>query len=289
MPNDNTRIQLMRSSKTFEQLKEEPLAYGEPVFFKQEDADSKNTAMGIGNNNEDVTQNTVENATLFEGISNPDLLGKSVYFNDKDKREIISKSGEFVAAAMVSPSEVYPGLENGEVGNKKYWVLSFDRDNKVSTNVHYHTNEENGNIGIYVSANGVLNGAAWNDYAERRTCTSGSVGEVVCENGDGTLSLSKEKLQPLPYVISDTCGMVIGFEGENNLPIAVSGRALVKVNCEVKLGDVLCADKDGYATVMTRKEIANYPDRILGVVSEIPSYTNWNGVEVNDRIWITLK
>lgn len=287
MPNTNTKIYLMRSDKTFDEIKTEALGYGEPVFFKQQNTDVNNTSLGIGNIHEDPSQDTVENATFFDGVSDPSLLGKSVYFNDD--REIIDKEGNLVSTARISPSEKSPVLENGEISDKKYWLLSFDKNNDETTNVHYHTNSPNGNTGIYVTDNGVLNGGAWNDYAERRKCTSGIAGQVVCENGDGTLSLSKEKLQPLPYVISDTCGMSIGFEGEQYLPIAVAGRVLVKLNCEAKIGDVVCADKDGYATVMTRGEIANYPDRILGIVSEIPTYESWNGVEVNGRIWITIK
>ena len=81
----------------------------------------------------------------------------------------------------------------------------------------------------------------------------------------------------------------IGNDGENYKPLAISGRVLVKVNCSVKVGDVLCADKNGFATVMTRAEVANYPDRILGIVSEIPTYETWNDVEINNRVWITIK
>ena len=83
--------------------------------------------------------------------------------------------------------------------------------------------------------------------------------------------------------------MVIGNRDKTYKPIAVSGRVLVKVNCEIKVGDVLCADKDGFATKMTRTEIANYPDRILGIVSEVPTYKVWNDIEINNRVWITIK
>ena len=42
---------------------------------------------------------------------------------------------------------------------------------------------------------------------------------------------------------------------------------------------------------MSREEIVNYPDRIIGTVSEIPTYETWgtNNVKVNGRIWITVK
>jgi len=39
---------------------------------------------------------------------------------------------------------------------------------------------------------------------------------------------------------------------------------------------------------MTREEIVNYPDRIVGIVSEIPNYNIWgeDDIQVNGRIWI---
>ena len=41
---------------------------------------------------------------------------------------------------------------------------------------------------------------------------------------------------------------------------------------------------------MTRIEIVEYPDRIIGIVSAIPNYKKWGSgdVEVNDRIWIKV-
>ena len=42
---------------------------------------------------------------------------------------------------------------------------------------------------------------------------------------------------------------------------------------------------------MTREEIKEYPDRIVGIVSEIPDYEIWGtgNVEVTGRIWIKIK
>jgi hypothetical protein len=42
---------------------------------------------------------------------------------------------------------------------------------------------------------------------------------------------------------------------------------------------------------MTRDEIKEYPDRIIGIVSEIPTYETWgtNNIKVNGRIWIRVK
>lgn len=42
---------------------------------------------------------------------------------------------------------------------------------------------------------------------------------------------------------------------------------------------------------MTRAEIMQYPERIIGTVSEIPSYDTWgeNNIKVNNRIWIRIR
>jgi len=42
---------------------------------------------------------------------------------------------------------------------------------------------------------------------------------------------------------------------------------------------------------MTREEIKEYPDRIIGTVSEIPEYEIWGTgeISVNERIWINVK
>ena len=42
--------------------------------------------------------------------------------------------------------------------------------------------------------------------------------------------------------------------------------------------------------IMSRREIRKYPDRIIGIVSEIPDYEKWEGkVDVNGRIWVYVR
>ena len=42
---------------------------------------------------------------------------------------------------------------------------------------------------------------------------------------------------------------------------------------------------------MTREEIRDYPDAIIGIVSEIPTYDTWgpNNIKVDNRIWIKVR
>jgi hypothetical protein len=43
--------------------------------------------------------------------------------------------------------------------------------------------------------------------------------------------------------------------------------------------------------MMSRREVRKYPDRIIGTVSELPTYEKWgkHDTVVNGRIWIKVK
>lgn len=147
---------------------------------------------------------------------------------------------------------------------------------------------------VYTSGN-VLYGAAYNDYAEyRKTTEAIEAGRVICENNDDTLSLSKERLQPGAEIVSDTFGFAIGKTNECATPIAVAGRVLAypyEDRNTYKPGDAVCAGPEGTVSKMTREEIREYPERIIGTVSAVPKYETWgqNNVPVNGRIWIRIR
>lgn len=150
------------------------------------------------------------------------------------------------------------------------------------------------NASVYTSG-GVLYGAAWNDYAEyRETPEYIEPGRVVCENGNDTLSLSEQRLQPGAEIVSDTFGFAIGETEQCKTPIAVSGRVLAypyENRNTYKPGDAVCAGPKGTVSKMTREEICGYPERIIGTVSAVPEYETWgqNNVPVNGRIWIRIR
>lgn len=138
-------------------------------------------------------------------------------------------------------------------------------------------------------------GAVWNDYAEfRMTVPNIKPGQVVVENGNGSLSISTKRLQAGCEVVSDTYGFAIGETEKAKTPIAVSGRVLVYTYEDRNTfiaGEPVCSGPNGTVSRMTREEAKEYPERIIGTVSEIPEYEVWGTEEVvvDGRIWIRIK
>lgn len=137
-------------------------------------------------------------------------------------------------------------------------------------------------------------GAVWNDYAEYRAQNELiEPGYITYCDDDGKLKKTTERLQKFEGVVSDTFGFSIGETSECKTPLAISGRVLVYANPEEHFhsGDCVCAGPDGIAYYMTREEIIEFPDRIVGIVSEVPTYDTWGSgnVAVNNRIWIKVR
>ena len=140
----------------------------------------------------------------------------------------------------------------------------------------------------------LINGSTANDYAEYRSQNEEiQPGYITYCDDDGKLKLTTEFMQKFEGVVSDTFGFSIGKDENNQTPIAVSGRVLVYCNPEEHFhsGDCVCAGPNGLAYRMTREEIIEFPDRIVGIVSEIPTYEYWGpkNIKTDGRIWIRVK
>lgn len=164
-------------------------------------------------------------------------------------------------------------------------VINSEINNSISTS-HAIINGQTYAGGVY--------GAVWNDYAEYRNTTDAKPGEVIIENGDGSLHKSTCRLEPGANVVTDTFGFAIGETDQTKTPIAVAGRVLAypyEDRYSYKPGAAVCSAPDGKVSQMTREEMINYPDCIIGFVSEIPKYKTWGtgNVNVDNRIWIKIK
>ena len=203
--------------------------------------------------------------------------------------------GGTTGQALIKSSSADRAVTWGDVGGKQVPdTVKFYPSGSTSTTANIDDAVFNTNV--YVQSN-VLYGACWNDYAEFRQLRENipiPYGYCVCENGDDTLSLSTERMQPAPAIVSDTFGYAIGVTDKAQVPIAVSGRVLVypyENRDNYKPGDCVCAGPEGKVCIMTREEIKEYPDRIVGIVSAIPQYTIWgqNDIAVDNRIWVKVK
>lgn len=301
---DNTKVVLKRSNLLIPGLDEQgdentptltkrnkKLTFGEPMFIDNTGGTSESKcrayiAVGPDRRVQGEEETEVRKSILFKGFSSKEKADSLVFY-DKEKNTITDESGNAVAVSKVNPKKL-ASTDLDKNSTIKYHILCVADDGSDEAIIF-----DLENAGIYINGNAVMNGAAWNDYAEYRWLdeelqNENLSGKVLCEVGDGTLNLSSEKLQPCSYVVSDTYGISIGH---GNVPIAVSGKALVyiKEKDKIKIGDCVAADKNGYATIMTREEIALFPDRILGIVTEIPTYDHWKDIEVDGRVWIKIK
>ena len=169
-----------------------------------------------------------------------------------------------------------------------------DTDRKNAFTVSWDGNITACNGNVYTQSN-VLYGAAWNDYAEYRTQKEKiEPGYCVASTNNGEVYKTTEKFQACDGIVSDTFGFAIGETDNCQTPLAVAGRVLAY--CEgnrydYNAGDTVCAGPNGKVVRMTREEIREWPDRIIGIVSEIPEYETWGSgnVPVNGRIWIKVK
>ena len=210
-----------------------------------------------------------------------------------------------IASWPTVSGETYPINSNGLywVGSSDwarifYRVSASDTGNLVvqlgdDTNCNFIIENSAGTVYSTINNRGV-SGAIWNDYAEYRKAESIEPGRVVIESADGEMKLSTERLQPGAEIISDTFGFAIGETDEYKTPIAATGRVLAYPNEDrysYPLGCAVCSGPNGTVSQMTREEIREYPERIIGTVSEIPEYKNWGtgNVKVNGRIWIRIK
>ena len=193
---------------------------------------------------------------------------------------------------MISAKTVSGSWEIGTFNNASYQeMLIFS----YASDANYNAGTNSTNTTLRMKNNGTLMGAAWNDYAEFRKTDSIEPGRVVIEGQFGIMKQSTERLQPGANIVSDTYGFTLGDTEECQTPIAVAGRVLAypyEDKESYPLGAAVCSGPNGTVSLMTREEIIMYPERIVGTVSEIPTYEVWGpnkDIKVNGRIWIKVR
>lgn len=137
-------------------------------------------------------------------------------------------------------------------------------------------------------------GAVYNDYAEyRHTKIPIKPGNVAREVGNGQVQFNTKRCEKGCMIVSDTYGFIIGDASKSNpTPVALSGRVLAyKDKSKLKIGDPVCSGKFGTVSKMKWWEKILFPERMIGTVSEIPTYDEWgeDKVKVDGRVWIKVR
>lgn len=220
--------------------------------------------------------------------------------------------GTFLLMSLAGGSSYANGLAIGATSGNLFWkgkqVATTDMiptipslNGNVTPKAHKHPwsdISDNGTLSINTTGTikgSKVYGSVWNDYAEyRQTHHKVRPGQCVYEKGDGSLAISYERMMPGANIVSDTFGFAIGETNKCKTPLAVSGRVLAypyELKETYNPGDAVCSGPNGTISKMTRAEIRDYPERIVGTVSEIPTYEIWGSgnVKVNGRIWIKVR
>ncbi len=248
--------------------------------------------------NKDGTRLQIQNVRTVNIV--PDGNKTYLVIEDPTDDDILNKRYTITGELSFSPetsltqdADLTPGMFNVKENNilkQSVLITGFDRSqNLVLGNGH---TTKDGDNGVLVATK--VRGAVFNDYAEYRESLVKEPGRCVIETGYGDLELSTKRLQLGGNIISDTFGFSIGETDKAETPIAVCGRVLAypyEDRYKFTAGAAVCSGPNGTVSLMTREEIREWPDAIIGYVSEIPEYKEWgtNKIQVNNRIWIKLK
>ena len=248
--------------------------------------------------NEDGTRLQIQNVRTVNIV--PDGNKTYLVIEDPTDDDILNKRYTITGELNFSPetsltqdADLTPGMFNVKENNilkQSVLITGFDRSqNLVLGNGNTTKDDDNG---VLVATK--VRGAVFNDYAEYRESLIKEPGRCVIETGYGDLELSTKRLQLGGNIISDTFGFSIGETNKAETPIAVCGRVLAypyEDRYKFTAGAAVCSGPNGTISLMTREEIKEWPDAIIGYVSEIPEYKEWGSdkIQVNNRIWIKIK
>lgn len=238
-----------------------------------------------------VNNNKIKNFCIESLSETPETFKKGkMWMNEEDGSLKIAISSEETAAIF---DEKTWGNYTSESDIKLNTLSILSDNSSFSTSTGALTVA--GGVGIKGTLNAdSISGAIWNDYAEyRETIRQIEPGYCVCEEGNGKVDISVKRLQKLPMIVSDTFGFSIGKINETDVPIAVCGRVLAytdKPISKFRIGDWVCAGKNGKVSKMNFIERLFFPDRKVGIVSSFPSQETWGSgnVSTKDRIWIRI-
>lgn len=168
----------------------------------------------------------------------------------------------------------------------------------ITTGVESPADNPSGNA-LYASAElkaiRVWN-SVWNDIADYQLLADRlEFGKCYFDTKDGARICTERCQMSVIGIASDTFGYGVGCGANPNkeVPIAVAGWVLAKVDKEYACGTPLTNDEFGNLTEMTRHEKMEYPERIVAIYKRKEMDQFWGPentkIAVNDRHWVKVK
>lgn len=241
---------------------------------------------------------TLKHATIDKADTDLNVTGNTyryLYFNDKSGETLAYMRVRAQTSGTVALQINVQNLKTDGTSSVTGPLITMSVPKSGTSRTIGITNTETVNMSSSDVTTKTVTNAIWNDYAEyRKTNTEVKYGQCVVDCDDGSLAITNQRLMPGAQIVSDTWGHCMGMTEEAQTPVAVAGRVLAytyKNRNEYHAGMCVCSAPNGTVDIMTREEIIQNPDAIIGIVSEIPNYEIWGtgNVKVNNRIWIKVR
>ena len=158
------------------------------------------------------------------------------------------------------------------------------------------------NIGGNINASGTITGSAvynavWNDLTDRIPVDNDcelEYGKYYCFDGQHYYQSNQYCPEGMIGIHSDTGGFEMGHKGGvKELQCSVAGFVLAYVDKVYPVGTALTPTCCGYLTEISKKDKAEYPERIVGTFWKPETEDFWGSddrkVKVNGRCWIKIK
>ena len=200
--------------------------------------------------------------------------------------------------ATCNGAQSWSGVNTFNYGVDSHSCTGFNDEgflNKDASMIVQNINKE------YLAGIGVANNvvgdnvynAVWNDLVdciEIQESLKPEFGYCYCFDGKEYHKSSKYRDDGIVGIHSNTYGMIMGDkQKENQLKIAVAGFVLAYVDKEYEVGTPLTCTEGGVLTELKIEDMEKHPESLVATFYKKEDEENWNGVFVDNRMWVKVK
>jgi len=139
----------------------------------------------------------------------------------------------------------------------------------------------------------------WNDYADYQKVIGKAIpGKCYADTLKGAVLCTEYNQKSVIGIISDTYGHAVGIGEVGYAPFGISGWVLAYIEPDalkkIEPGDALTSSPNGNLTIMLRKDVKAYPDRVVAIYKKPEPAKFWgpadhSKIEVKGRHWVKIK